>query len=468
MAAAQEARQVKEISQYGITWTFERPVRAGQFINGDWWVVGPVVVTSVDPAPGKAPADEQVDIRKDQWGNTSLRDDSSMRNGSMIILKAGPDQAYDSRSNSFKPEAGVKFPVRLDANRSLVSTISHRSIANQNFVHQIMWGSERTDQVVLKAAAVLTCLPAAPPKDAFRPPYAGTDKPIFTASSLKWDRLLKLKPVSGTPDWNQFERYFQRVWLDHIPSWAQRSVSPNENQAAYGREHGRVTSIAALMVHLDVPQERKEKLVIGLVQRGIDLWGVCQVGMHFNHGGGHGNGRKWPILFASLMLGEPKLAELPATATFQEDVQTYYGKGWHGQTVLYWMVNHHGPRERYEEKKPELWEKWDKTTEGYRVSSVAQGWIGTALAARMMKAIDLWGHDAFFDYCDRWMNPADPYAAARGEHKRPAQEGKTYDPFVDQMWKAYRDQVPAQKMHGTHRMWINEGRGGKWVPNQKP
>ena len=24
------------VSQYGITWTFEKPARVGQFINGDW------------------------------------------------------------------------------------------------------------------------------------------------------------------------------------------------------------------------------------------------------------------------------------------------------------------------------------------------------------------------------------------------------------------------------------------------
>jgi len=464
-----DGQKMTEISQYGITWTLDKPALAGQFVNGDWWVVGPVTVRRVSPAPGKAPADEKVDIRRDQWGNTSLRDDDRMRNGSMIVLKAGPAQGYDSRSGTYDEAASVKFPLRLEPNRSLVSTISHRSITNPNFVAPMMWGSERTEQVVLQAAAVLTCLPAAPPKDAFRPPYAGAEKPILRASDIHWDRLLALKSPGAAPDWDQFERYFQRVWLDHIPSWGQRSVSPNENQPAYGREHGRTTSIAALMVHLDVPRQRKEKLTIGLIQRGIDLWGVCQTGMHFNHGGGHGNGRKWPILFASLMLDEPKLARLPETAVFQEDVQTYYGKGWHGQTVLYWMVNHHGPRERYEHKQPEQWEQWDKTTEGYRVSSVAQGWIGNALAARLMKGIDLWGHDAFFDYCDRWMRPDDPYAEARREHKRPAQEGKTYDPFVDAMWKAYRATAPEQKMHGPpYRQWVNQGSGGQWAPNNKP
>ena len=139
VAAGQE---VTEITQYGITWTLDKPARAGQFVNGDWWVVGPVVVRSVSPAPGKAAADEKVDIRRDQWGNTSLRDDDRMRNGSMIILKAGANQGYDSRSGTYRPESSVTFPVRLNVNRSLVSAISHRSITNRNFVHHIMWGSE--------------------------------------------------------------------------------------------------------------------------------------------------------------------------------------------------------------------------------------------------------------------------------------------------------------------------------------
>ena len=42
---------VSSVSQYGITWTFERPARAGRFVNGDWYVVGPVTVKAIDPQP---------------------------------------------------------------------------------------------------------------------------------------------------------------------------------------------------------------------------------------------------------------------------------------------------------------------------------------------------------------------------------------------------------------------------------
>jgi len=46
-----ELPRVRSISQYGITWTFESPVLAGRFVNGDWYVVGPVRVVSIDPKP---------------------------------------------------------------------------------------------------------------------------------------------------------------------------------------------------------------------------------------------------------------------------------------------------------------------------------------------------------------------------------------------------------------------------------
>jgi len=361
----------------------------------------------------------------------------------------------------------IKLPLELNPNLSLVSTISNTTLPVDNFCAKMMWGNEVKEQSLLKTAAVLTCLSEAPPEDAFRPPYAGTEKPIYTAGSIKWELLCKLKPVESVPSWEEFERYFQRPWLDHIPSWIQRGLSPNENQAAYGRERGRLASIASLMVLLDVPKERKEKLTIELIQHGIDLSGMAKVGGNWNQGGGHGSGRKWSVLFASLMLNEPDLVDLPETAVFHEDAQTYYGKGWFGQTVLWQMIIHHGNRDSYEEKSPELWQPWDKTSEGYRVCCNANAWTGTALAARYMKAIKLWGHDAYFDYIERWMREDDPYKAARGNYGRPAGETKTLDPFVTEMWKVHRKNAPEQEMSGKNFKWVWEGNVGKWIPNPK-
>ena len=50
------------------------------------------------------------------------------------------------------------------------------------------------------------------------------------------------------------------------------------------------------MLHLNVPQDTKRKLLIGLVQYGIDLKGIAELGGTWNVGGGHTSGRKWSIL----------------------------------------------------------------------------------------------------------------------------------------------------------------------------
>jgi hypothetical protein len=41
------ADTTKSPTQYGITWEFANPVTFGQYINGDYWVVGPVELVLV-------------------------------------------------------------------------------------------------------------------------------------------------------------------------------------------------------------------------------------------------------------------------------------------------------------------------------------------------------------------------------------------------------------------------------------
>ena len=45
--------------------------------------------------------------------------------------------------------------------------------------------------------------------------------------------------------------------------------------------------------------------------------------------------------------------------------------------------------------------------ESYRRASTSHGWVGEALAARIMHAEKYWDHDAFFSYVDRWMTEDD-------------------------------------------------------------
>ena len=421
-------------------------------------------MSEIDPEPGPVKRDDYR-LEKNRWGDTSLQIDTLMRNGSMIVYRAGNFQGYDSRNGSYIDTCSVKLPFILGTNLSLVSTISNQSLPVDNFCKNIMWEEEKKVRVTLKSAAVLTCLKEVPPADAFRPPFAGTEKPLFRAKDIHRELLPKLKPAGEVPSWTEFEEYFSRCWIDHLMSWEQQELVPNENMPNYGREHARIISIASLMLMLDVPDEQKEKLTIGFIQHGIDLYGTALNGGYWNEGGGHSSGRKWPIIFASMILNKPDMLNLPSSAFFQEDTQTYYGNGWFGQTVLWQMIMHHGKRDSYEEKTPDKWEQWDKTSESYRICCTSSAWVGTALAARYLKAVKVWRHDAYFDYVDRWMQEEDPYKTARGKYPRPRAETTTFDPFVTEMWKSYRNNAPEQDYSGKNFKWIWKGNSGIWISN---
>jgi hypothetical protein len=61
-----------------------------------------------------------------------------------------------------------------------------------------------------------------------------------------------------------------------------------------------------------------------------------------------------------------------------------------------------------------------------------------------MKAEPAWDHDAFFDYCDRWMFEDETETLktlkqdAGMDEPDWAHEGKTWEPFVNEMWAKYR------------------------------
>jgi hypothetical protein len=49
--ALEDLPLLTQITQEGITWTFSQAQRVGRFVNGDYYVVGPVTVVNIQPAP---------------------------------------------------------------------------------------------------------------------------------------------------------------------------------------------------------------------------------------------------------------------------------------------------------------------------------------------------------------------------------------------------------------------------------
>lgn len=469
------AEERDSVSQYGITWTFDKAYPCGQFITGDWWVVGPVSVVSISPEPGAAQTDN-TKVKKNKFGDHAIKPDSRMRNGSVIIEERTGKQGFDSRLINYDPDLSKTFPLKLKPDQSLISSVSWDVVDPKQYIcHQIMWSSEKKARVVLKTAAVLTCLDVAPPEDAFRPASVGTQKRIFRESDIQWDKLGSLKPTAGAPDWKMLERWFERPWIDNTGGWILQRTGPTENNPVYGREFSRMTGLAALALMTDAGREQKRKTLIGLIQYGIDVQGFIDHGLNWMADGGHYSGRKLPLMFAGILLDDETMMNPKPEVRFQEDQDTYYGKGWAGQTALWQMVTHHGPRRSYEHIHPSKWDKMDKRSEGYRKCCNGRAWIGTALTMRLFEdGVKIWNHDAFFDYCDRWMEEKDPYAENRGTFKRPGSEGSAFEGFVTKMWRQYRDTTNDQEYAGNPRKWqwtMEKGQAkgpGKWIDNPKP
>lgn len=467
-------QMASSISQYGITWTFDQEYPVGQFVNGDWWVVGPITVTSVSPAPTTRLAGENDD---DLIGETGLQVNDDMRNGSMVPTTVTVENGYDSRSVAYNPDLSIEYPYGLAANRTLVSTIS--AATPQNWDGEIIGdgGGAR----VLSTAAVLTCLSEPPPPNSFRPPYWGTDKPMFSASDIRWDRLLSLAPVGDVPDIADYVRYVQRVWLDDMQAyWHEQWLLPYENQPAYGRANATLMGTAGLLANCNFTQEQKRPLVYGIIQIGIDLAGILQANTCFRASGGHGSGRKFPVIFAGLMLDDDPYFHFDADRVgmdagedsdgpqgiWPEDVQTYWGETYYGAPACFQMVAYNDIVQPHQENWPP-YEGMDETSEDYRLCCTVNSWIGQALSILMMGAKSKWNHDAYFQVCDDWMAIPDPYEANRGEWPRLTdwQETWAWDDWTTEMWREYRDTVPAQAGGTDNLKWEMTLGAPRWVNN---
>jgi len=480
------------VSQHGITWTFDRPARVGEFVTGDWYVVGPVTVTAIDPRP--LFGDEVQGAPETQNRCTeNLYPGQYARNGSTLNMPAvvppnkvtprGRRSGLDSRMpmGAYDADQFTRLPIAMQPGDSLVSSISNVPY----------------DGYPIKALAILTCVAGPQPPDAFRPSYCrtATCKP-YLARDLRRDLLLKLPipPGAGKVSPKDYADFFHEPWIDTVGFGR---AMPRKKFAFYGSQIAELGGGASLLLLLDYPAEEKEPLLINMVQVGIDLHGLVRGGGDWPGEGGGAAGRKWIIMFAGLMLDDPTMHALSKSfpnARFHEDDQTafcpvvYQGKtyehSWSGARVIW--TGHYGyrngefPAKRWSSGygptdlfTPSEWPSpWNEGSEGYRRNATSASWVAQTLAARLMHAEKLWDHSAYFAYVDRWMTQDDAkavdamvanveakLAAATTDEERTALEaarakiekanrGGTIScrsellPIVRELWDTYRDNLP--------------------------
>ncbi len=257
LSQSARAEKTDAITQYGITWKLSEPVEVGRFVTGDYYVVGNCEVVAITPPPGNG--------RNGSELNPPLSDGAS---------------GYDSREEGgrFDAKMCASLPIRMKPGDALISTIS---ATDAEFGKLPNW-LRRADKspCPVKSACVLTCLAAAAPEDAFRPCYCDRGQKIYLARNLRRNLLPSLPYGKETFSTEQdrvtlkeIEDHYSRVWLDLVFF---SFDAPIEYQPQYGRELARSAALASLILMTDLPPAKKEKLLIGFVQNGIDLWGIVQ------------------------------------------------------------------------------------------------------------------------------------------------------------------------------------------------
>jgi hypothetical protein len=465
LAGWEPVQTTKQISQFGITWTFDKEYEYGKFVNGDYWVVGPVTVSSVK-------------VRTDI--ETPVILDGKKIHGS-VVNPQSQYQGYDERGPLYDASLTETFPLSLFPGDSLVSSESWDRTIDEADVCGVIQDLGRP---YLRNAAVLTVLASAPPSDAFRPAYFGTDKTIYRKSDLDISKLPKILPPQyvANPRYDfddvgprpyrdstnyptiadQYAVLVERPWISHINYYDGELYHPTHNQPQYYRETYRIMQQITLLLCCDLDTiysaGTKEKIIIPMVQMGIDNFYI------FTVVAGDRSNQIFPILLAGHLFNNASFLNVTQTmvGTTKTMREIYYRSQaestitsqlvspntfYNGTTVGY--RGNPGTVEEYEHLYPGSsynyatgdhdgsdFGEWIKVPyvveQGYPCPAdkledyrriISPNIVGLALAVDIMGLRNAWNHPAFFDYVVRWTEF----------------EGRSSGvTFVDKMWAQYK------------------------------
>jgi hypothetical protein len=418
----QSASAATSVSQNGITWNFSGDRPTGQYCNGDWWVVGPVTITSITPASGVRVESLTDGTTYNRVVNGTMVNPSIMQNPDPCIPN-GFDNAVSNtgKSNGYAPYNDGKnvAPSRTGqalvcpAGTSVISSISTVGLPKSSSYTQV-------DRI-----SILTVVSTAPPSGSFRPPPTGTDKTHrWNKSQLNYSIFKKLAPVASTPALSTVESRFANSWTTFHTGNAIQSMTPGGQMPNYGRDQAYILSDALLSLHLNYTDAQKEKLYIALVQYGIDIYGFLRDGGLYRGAGGLNAGHKAPLVLAAVTLNDTAMKEwarggkrviLPTRGIsvhpFFEDSQIWYVTQSDVGRTLYTADGR--PREQYTQQHVGLPE-WgsehgiDRQFDGSNWTTFyrdicGSAHVGNALGIKMLTGGEAtWDNPVFFDYCARY------------------------------------------------------------------
>ncbi len=444
------AATATQLSQYGITWFFAKPVEYGTFVNGDYYVVDPgggVQISSVTPVPADG------------------------RNGSMVNPVPFPNwgvvknQGYDNRIAYYNASAALAFPAVLTAGKSLVSTVSLQpsDLNSTGTSYTASWQTKvkpATAHIALKSAAVLTVLAKHPPAGSFRPPFVGSVKPLYNVSQIQTKYLPKLTAPATAPTGTvaYFERGLERPWLLHGYDWEARLMHPLENMHNYHQNVGEFLSEASLVM---LTKLCTETLRNRYIQSGIDAYHTVILGV------ADSAFFEWQAIYTGMLLGDSAMANVIRTSSITQGraSEKFYfwadrtttippsegvtpGRTWSGATVFF--RKQYGVGE-HEHLHPSQWGlattstnplEGGKKSESYRQANDSVPHLGMFLSSRILGGQGYWKNTANDAYLERWMTEDwAPYSAIINQYWSgvPNYTRNMGSQFMNEMWSLYRN-----------------------------
>jgi len=432
------------VTQYEITWTFDKAYTVGQFANGDWWVLGPVTITGMSP-----------DYRlRDFWDFTASKAKGVVFHwiNGWQVNPSTQNQGFDGTLYEFDSTLVPPLPFVAAPGQSIVKAVSDTDATGKFMSLWISNGTPLPDSRMtianpIKTAGVLTVVGAVPPDSGstcFRPPYVGTDKPYYSTENLDLNALPSLAPTSGMPAMDTALGWVQRVQLMHRIGVHGAETRPTENMAAYQPCNAVHNDDAALRLLMNDPIAQKMPLLCAYVQYGIDIFYFIRNQPAWpGTGFGVEPGHKLPLAFAARMLndramidtaGSPGLFSLAHGSDEQENiVMTKNRIGvWGGrdpyavdQEKSYWNAvlhaaapNEGGAGDPY--GYIDAPQTANAQCDGYLLMGEGNEFKGEALVAMLVPGLEaVWNKPEFFQYIDRYVNHGvlsqpDPCAPAEG------------------------------------------------------
>lgn len=370
--------------QNNITFKFDRAYRCGQFANGDWWV-------SVDTS-------NSVNI----ISITPLGKNGF--NGSEINPISKVKQGFDKRVGSYDESLKLSSPVKVKGGSTVIKVVSVKE------------GKKKCRPCIQFAAALtITDKSIENSESVFRPGYYGDKKVFYQTKNIKNKVQVKYSKFLTPFSIGKMASKYGGIRLDHKEGWTGEFLHPIDNMPSYGAAIA--TNNAEVILRLladdfDYERPAHRSVLIDYVQMGIDLKSMADMGVDWPANGGHGNGRKLPLLLAGWFLGESTFYDTAKKTVFSEDKQVYISSitslalyGAKCSDKGYWRKEMFGNGDRTcRDPYGYIDGGGQEIGQAYQFCCTAMPWKYTVLVLRLLGTEDIWHKDAFFEYVDRWVN----------------------------------------------------------------